>query len=586
MNQQVRAATPKSSLREAITNAAGPVALSNQVLLLFAIPSYASIFLYNLQRSNGTIFDWFIIGSVAYLTTIGVLLIFRATVLGTDFRPSKPFVMIAALVTAGTARAISVLIIGGWLGVVPASDALFRLFSGPFFVLGAIATIAIYYASVRRNEETLAQLRREKAVLDELRGSIRERIRLQREQLVSQVERAIAPVIERFEKERNAKQSIEILRASVDEVVRPLSHAIAKPGAFPTETGTLDAVLEKVEKERQRLPKLVNVGDMLVPLFILFTMTTAGIGPLFEITPGREALAVITFTVGGWTSLKSIQALARKIWAPVWLAAVWVLVISFVVAVIIEALLIFVARSSFEQVQLWQVFSLISLGSVTSMFMQVPRTLRFASEQQLRAVVQDLEILNSELRQQVWHNQRRIASILHGSVQAAIYAGAMKIAEQAVLDPTLITKIRRDVDAAINRLHTETESTDVVEVIGQMSAVWNGVCDVRLAEYSKRAATALAGNSVAASCTIEVVREAVNNAIKHGGAKQLSIYIRLESEKLVRLVIENDGAPALDDAVAGFGSQVLDEITHQWSLKSENGLTYLVAMIPVSKISR
>lgn len=581
-----RAETPKSSLREAIQNAAGPVALSNPVLLLFAIPSYASIFLYNLQRSTGSIFEWFVIGSVAYLVTIGVLLIFRATVLGTEFRPSKPIMMMVALVIAGTARALSVLWIGGWLGVVPVTDALFRLFSGPFFVLGAIATIAIYYASVRRNEETLGQLRKEKAILDELRGSIRERIRLQREQLVEQVEQAIAPVIERFEKEKNAQQSIEILQASVDEVVRPLSHAIGRPGRFSAETGMIDSVIEKVEKERTKLPKLVNVGDMLVPLFILFTMTTAGLGPLVEITPGREFLAVLTFSIGGWAVLKVLQFFARKIWAPIWLAGLIILVISLAAAVAVEAMLIFIAGSSFAQVQLWQVFSLIALGSMTSMLMQVPRTMRFAAEQQLRAVVQDLEILNSELRQQVWHNQRRIASILHGSVQAAIYAGAMKIAEQPVLDPALVTTIRRDVDSAINRLNTETESTDVAEVIGQITSVWHGVCDVRLAEYSKRAAEALASNSVAASCAIEVVREAVNNAIKHGGSKKLSIFIRRESEKLVRIVIENDGRPALDDAKAGFGSELLNEITHDWSLKSEDGLTRLVALIPVSKTSR
>ncbi len=80
-----RFVTPKTSLREAINNAAGPIALSNRVLLQFAPLSYALIIGSSPARLSGSILDWFIVATVGYLVTVLVLLGFRATVL-----PAKP----------------------------------------------------------------------------------------------------------------------------------------------------------------------------------------------------------------------------------------------------------------------------------------------------------------------------------------------------------------------------------------------------------------------------------------------------------------------------------------------------------------
>ena len=189
--------TPKTNLREAINNASGPVALSNRVLLQFTPISFLLVLVSNPSRLSGSYLEWLLVATVGLVATVAVLLLFRATVL-----PSKPgrkpkvLLTSVAYTVAGLARGTSVYLTGAALGIMPAGEFIFRLIGGPLFVYGAIAMLAIFNASRIRHEKTLAELEIEKAELDELRGGIRERIRLQRADLLKRVQSVLAPVME------------------------------------------------------------------------------------------------------------------------------------------------------------------------------------------------------------------------------------------------------------------------------------------------------------------------------------------------------------------------------------------------------
>ena len=77
--------TPKTSLREAINNASGPVALSNRVLLQFAPISFLLVLVSNPSRLSGSYVEWILLATVGLIATLAVLLVSRSTVL-----PSLP----------------------------------------------------------------------------------------------------------------------------------------------------------------------------------------------------------------------------------------------------------------------------------------------------------------------------------------------------------------------------------------------------------------------------------------------------------------------------------------------------------------
>jgi signal transduction histidine kinase len=89
----------------------------------------------------------------------------------------------------------------------------------------------------------------------------------------------------------------------------------------------------------------------------------------------------------------------------------------------------------------------------------------------------------------------------------------------------------------------------------------------------------LNANADAAECMPEVLREAVNNSVKHGGARNVSVEIDPKSRGLLSLVVINDGAPLEPQKIKGYGSNVLDELTHEWSIANTHRGVQLSALV-------
>jgi two-component sensor histidine kinase len=109
------------------------------------------------------------------------------------------------------------------------------------------------------------------------------------------------------------------------------------------------------------------------------------------------------------------------------------------------------------------------------------------------------------------------------------------------------------------------------------------VCEVTV-KVSERAARALKRNFEAMFGTNEIMREAVSNSVRHGAATRVVIEIDRIDDEVLDFVARNDGIPLVERTSKGVGSQMMDELTTEWSLTTEekSGLTALRASIPVS----
>jgi signal transduction histidine kinase len=124
---------------------------------------------------------------------------------------------------------------------------------------------------------------------------------------------------------------------------------------------------------------------------------------------------------------------------------------------------------------------------------------------------------------------------------------------------------------------------DLDKLVEELTAAWNGVCDVKV-QVSERAARALKRNFEAMFGTNEIMREAVSNSVRHGAATMVDIEIDRIDDEVLNFVARNDGLPLAEQTNVGVGSQMMDELTTEWSLSTEekSGLTALRARIPVS----
>jgi nitrate/nitrite-specific signal transduction histidine kinase len=112
-----------------------------------------------------------------------------------------------------------------------------------------------------------------------------------------------------------------------------------------------------------------------------------------------------------------------------------------------------------------------------------------------------------------------------------------------------------------------------------LAEVWDGVCEIDI-NVAERALFALEQDPILARCFLEVLREAVTNAIKHGEAPRVWVEADLDMDRL-RLSIINDGR---DPVVLGpgYGTAIIEELTLASSLRVESGKTIFRAEIPIS----
>ncbi|MBP6043709.1 MAG: hypothetical protein KA500_04280, partial [Rhodoluna sp.] len=196
---------------------------------------------------------------------------------------------------------------------------------------------------------------------------------------------------------------------------------------------------------------------------------------------------------------------------------------------------------------------------------QLRQTQRVITQIAAREVNAQLELLNSQARRELWLNRRRIATVLHGPVQAALYASAMRLAQAARPTKKLIQTVNADLESALEVLKFDSlEAPDLKSVLAQIGEVWSGTCEIYLG-VSKNVYQITKKNALLSEAVVEVLREGISNAIKHGQATEIDVEAKV-SGKLIELSIVNNGKAPVNKAGNGFGSKLYDELTLAWQL--------------------
>jgi signal transduction histidine kinase len=577
--------TPRALTSEAFQNAAGPITFRNRTLALFAIPSFSIVMLSNPARLGGSLIEWFLIGCLAYVVTVLVLLCFRATVLPQTNRKPNWWLTVVAFFVAGALRGLAVWSVGRAWGIIPDSDLLFRMTSGFLLVLGGMSTLAIYEASRIKQEEQLAALQLQTTRLDELRGGIRERIRISQEELVEKVRGILQPIVAQLRtdlKSADAKSAVNTIQNAVDQLVRPLSREMGSAGSDFEKSIVEGARATSARRLKETWPKRVQASSMMVPALAVFATMTTAPGPLALYVPAAAFLAFLTVTVLVFAVFQFTRAVTAGLWWPVWAA--------FLISVAPAALAPLLAKTVLDALGWvtpsanWFQFGLVLASTVVIAFlMQLVRTQRAGHEQKLRNVVRDLSVLNSQLRQEVWFDRRRTAAVLHGPIQASLYASAMRINPAEKLSPEMVEAVERDIATALAKLDGSNMIEPFESVMAQIQEVWEGVAEVRLEAIPVELKHVFENNPTASSCSLEIIREAVSNAVKHGKASIIEVSIRLTGESFLSIEVRNNGKMVPDDKRAGYGSEILDEVAFEWSLDNLPAGVILKALVAIQK---
>jgi signal transduction histidine kinase len=537
-------------------------ALSNQVLVFFLLPAYGTGLIFESLRLETNFLERFGVATAGYLATISVLLLARRILKGKEVK-SRPFFVLGAFLLSGLTRGVVILGLDILTGQHQPGQELFRLLGGPIFTFVTLTVAAVLASNYQRHRELLAALADERYRLQIRSASIRAKVQIQREELLEKVRSLLDPAIAKIQAKLTGESSNEVinsLRSTVDDVVRPLSVEVAEASdELEAESGRAQI------REKAPIPKRIMLGEFLVPLWaaLIASITLVPVSFLFE-TPANSVIILLTSFFSMLLILGLIQRITLNLPVHPVLAAVAVPVFY---AVSLSPF--YAVAPIFEwAVSTEQIHSLLLFGAVvggTTFAAQFAQLQRKSTTEKLEAVNQQLEILNAALRQELWLNRRRTASVLHGPVQAALFASAMKLSQDEKPTPKLVAEVEQDIQSALEKLNNPSnlELADVSAVLNQIIDIWSDAADISI-QIPEELEAAIAKLPLTSEALIEISREFITNAIKHGKASKVSLEVsRLDGARIAIEVID-DGQGLPPGAKPGFGSKLLTELSLVW----------------------
>lgn len=222
-------------------------------------------------------------------------------------------------------------------------------------------------------------------------------------------------------------------------------------------------------------------------------------------------------------------------------------------------------------------YPLVGLTTFTAggvlLFTAICSTAWFALQRTRDENAAEIQRVNSEIRheldlldQAVWVAQRKWSYIIHGTVQGALTVASSRLEMSARPDESLKLAVRADIERAKTVLSSPPDfDRPLQELLGEIVDTWQGVCGVEY-QIAPSASLALEKSKTSTTCLVEIVKELVSNASRHGGANKFWLNAYLNSEGDLAIVAGNNGRALSGELSAGLGFEMITKLTKNWSL--------------------
>ena len=177
--------------------------------------------------------------------------------------------------------------------------------------------------------------------------------------------------------------------------------------------------------------------------------------------------------------------------------------------------------------------------------------------------------------------RKTLAMELHGSVQSTLQSVAARLSKLKNPSDKELDEALEQVREAFGRVDREDylSGKSLKELLDELVLLWEGALDLQIL-IDPGAQLALDKDEAAARCALEVCREAVTNAVKHGSAEQVKISIA-QGDGFVQIKAVNDGIN-LTQELAGQGVNLYKEVAHTFSLTDQAEGVTLDLQLPLS----
>ncbi len=445
------------------------------------------------------------------------------------------------------------------------------------FAPGLVLSVLVMWL-IRAWRSDEARIRELAEQREQIQRSVVGAINQHTSEVTSLLEAELKPKLSELES-LSAQQAQKSLSALVASVVKPLGtslHATFPNVALPQARTVAVAVREFIALSLRGTPLAPGLTGIIFG-FTLFPRTFASGPPLLALA-WTVGLGLSIF-FGTWLINHVSKRVPRETSLPLHGVIVFFLLVVLGAGVATLSKYLSSSDLGFDNVFLVGAAATTTLAVLLG---GVVNARRYFDSQ--RARVAELEAsLEQELakaRQLQWQRNRVLGTIVHGSLQAALNAGGIRLAQatNAAEVNSISAQLSDDVVGLLDKMRSADSSTgDLVSTMRRIEDTWEGLCDVRW-NIDGEVQRAIHGHPVEAAIS-EVLIEAVYNAIKHQSPKVVEVTLEFEPSKEIRLEVSHLGQ--LDSSASpGLGTKILDYLTLHHSLSEEAGAVTFVALFP------
>ncbi|QCQ93120.1 hypothetical protein [Rhodococcus sp. SGAir0479] len=514
--------------------------------------------------------DWptcFSVAVVVHLVMGIALLIAWLTFLRPGRRRSRPAVALAFFGALGGSRPLLFDALLAAQGLPTDSRPLgTRLLINVTAVVIALSLIAITVDSVHRHDAVMRRLRTARAALVERRRSDEEYLaglaRRCADDLSARIDAALTSIDPTtMDREGGAR----LLRGISEDIVRPMSHALfddVTPAPEPVvEVPTLTwrdrrrGVLQAVRPVSLTVPVLLYTA-----VILSFLVTGYGaretvlqvIGVLVTCVVGNAVVARVTTPIAVPVRRVASMAAGYSVVAVATAAVFWLIL----------------GGNGFPPAFVVPGIAFYPFAAMATCLIVAANEQRASEEKQLADALGEQSRDAAEVHARVIAARRRLAHVLHSSVQGELVATALAmrggpgVGVVAVGD--LIGRVLREVGE--DRPHEAGSGADAEQQITELIGMWSAAVPVTT-EIDPRVWSLLSGNPVRLDHAVDVVSEGFTNAIRHGTGGALQLRMTVDPRTSVICIGIRSPGRVAPDRGAGLGLA---------SLSSRVGTTELV----------
>lgn len=514
--------------------------------------------------------------SVAQIAVFAVVGLGAVVERGVRNHLARGLLAIAWFALAGITRGGVVGVVFAIMGVTDTPFYWARLAGGLGAGLTALVLMSFLVGEARQSAHIASDLRERQEQLALTAQRVSAEIDVLEDEAMTRVRTRIVEALS----QAGATGSPEQLERVATEIVRPLSHELAQA------TPTWRVPQVNSESDRVRWPGVIKQMTSGAPFLPITTVSAIALFSLSNyivrlgLVGALVSLAVLI--VAGTLVLRGVNRLLGRILPgrPVLIRVILTLTTALAAGLVV-GLIVGVIASLFNPGDGFEQRIVTSVVLFMPLF-GIPLGLGRAVVKQLQANVSELRATDARLSREVsrlcmhqWSTQRSLARALHGPVQAMIAAASAQVSDGG--NPhRIIAQLHDQLSEQLDPHNVRSADADWRETLRRVQATWQGLCEVRT-DIDDQATRLLDSDAIGAEIAMEVVSEAVSNAVRHGKASRVDVTMLGEAGQL-DLTITNEGL-ALAGGGSGLGTTILQDCALNWRRETtDSGVSLNVSL--------